>query len=136
MGFDESEIHNPAMERLTRLISHNEVYCDAPPELMTPFQAVALADGLLCPATPKIRDNLRNAARGMIPDALELAETRILAFERQPQLSPQEYLDALTDLLCLIGAPTESLRFSFLRKTCPNFRSRILVAANPKIHSH
>ena len=131
MGFDESEAHNPIAEgQIRAIVSQDGFFHDAPPELMTPFQTVALAFGLSCPATPEIRANLRSAARDMIPEALELAETRVSAFERQPQLSSQGYLDALTDLLCLIKTPTESLRVSFLSNTCPNFRTRILAAAN------
>jgi len=130
MGFDESEDHNSFMETLIQAILQNRLYCDEPPDRMIPFQIVALAGGLSRPATPEKLNCLRNAAKGMIPKALELADARVLAFEKQPQFSPQEFLGALTDLLRLIRTPTESLRASFLSNTCPNFRARILATAN------
>jgi len=130
MGFDESEEQNQFMENLIQEVSQNSLYCDEPPDLMIPFQAVALAHGLSRPATPEKLDSLRNAAKDRIPKALELADAIVLAFKKQPQLSPKEFLDALTDLLCLIRTPTESLQPSFLSNTCPNFRLRILAAVN------
>jgi len=135
MGFDESEDHNQYMENLIRVTSQGQLYWDAPPELKTPFQAVALTCGLSRPATAEKLNCLRNAAKNMIPKALELADIRVLAYKKQPLFSPQEFLDALTDLLYLIRTPTESLQVSFLSNTCPNFRARILATASKKGNS-
>ncbi|MDL2210729.1 hypothetical protein LJC26_08000 [Desulfovibrio sp. OttesenSCG-928-O18] len=129
-GFDESETNNPCPEVLARLILRNELYACVPSEFITRFQAVELAFGLLCPAAPDRRSNLRGVAKRMIPEALELADEIVLSFEKQPQLSPQGSLTALVDLLHLLGVPTESLTVSFLSKTCPGFRSRILAVLN------
>jgi hypothetical protein len=129
MGFDETTDNLPFVEGMLQKVSQNQLYRDAPPELMTPFQAVALAFGLASPATTEIRAQIRTAATETMPQSLELADAILSDFEKLSLLSEPECQAALVQLLEIIKPPIKNLRFAFLDKICPNFRSRILEAA-------
>jgi hypothetical protein len=129
MGFDEAPVHTPCIECCIRAISQGIFHSGVFPGFVIPRQALDLAFALAGPATEAARDRLRSAARDMFPKALELAESIVAHFESRPCLSPQEYTDALIRLLRLLKTPTEGLKPSFVDKTAPGFRSRILAAA-------
>ncbi len=131
MGFDEREANLPFMESMLRIVLQNKLYSSAPSELRTSFQAVALAFGLASPATPEILVRIRKAAAERTPQALVLADAILSDFENSFLLSEKGCQAALVRVFDIIKPPIEHLQLLFLDRTCPNFRSRILKAANP-----
>lgn len=127
MGFDEIDDHLPFMEKVFHKVLQDQVYRDAPFEIRPSFQAVFLAYGLAAPATPATHNKIRTAATKTMPQALELAETILLDFEKLSLLSEAGCQAALGQLFDMIKPPIERLQLSFLERTCPSFRSRILV---------
>lgn len=130
MGFDESKDYLLLLQNMIDMISQHRLYLDAPSELRIPFQSVALAFGLAAPATPETRALLRTAAAERIPQALESADAILLDFEKLSLLSEPGCQTALIRLFEITKPRIERLQLSFLDRTFPNFRSRILEAAN------
>lgn len=129
MGFDESEDYLPLVQGMIDMVSQNRLYFDAPPELMIPLQSVALAFALAAPGTREKRAQIRTVATEMTPQALESANAILSDFEKLSLLSEQGCQAALGQLFGIIKPPIERLQFSFLDRTDPNFRSRILEVA-------
>jgi hypothetical protein len=129
MGFDEREDYLQMLQNMIDMILQHRLYLDAPSELRTPFQSVALAFGLAAPATPETRVQIRTIASEKIPQALELADAILSDFEKLPLLSEPGCQTALVRLFEIIKPRIERLQLSFLDRISPNFRSRILEAA-------
>lgn len=129
IGFDESEGYQQLLQNMIDMISQHRFYLDAPSELRTPFQSVALAFGLAAPSTQEIHVQIRTVAEERIPPALELADAILSDFEKLSLLSEQGFQAALIRLFDIIKPPITHLQLSFLDRIDPSFRSRILEAA-------
>lgn len=129
IGFDESEDYRLLLQNMIDMIVQHRLYLDAPSDLKIPFQSVALAFGLAAPAAPELHTQIRTTAAEMIPQALESADAILSDFEKLSLLSEPGCQAALIRLFEIIRLRIERLQFSFLDRTSPNFRSRILEAA-------
>lgn len=136
LGYDEISDYAPVVESLLALIRQNELFPVMDVSSYDPLkdqlrcQACALVQCLGLPMAEATRNVLRNTARDMIPRSLELADTMLSALGTRTLLDPQEYQEYLLEIYRIAELPRGNLLFSFLDRTSPNFRSRILKVAN------
>lgn len=135
LGYDEVPNYTSVTTGLIKLIRQNQLFpvIDAisfdPQQDQIRCQASALVQGLALPMAEETRCALRNIAEERLPQSLELADAILAALGPRSLLGPQEYLEYLLEIYHIAGLPRADLRPSFVDKTDPSFRSRILEAA-------
>jgi hypothetical protein len=133
--YDEVHDYAPVVAGLIGLIRQNQLFNVMNVPSFDPLkdqmrcQVGALVQGLALPMAEETRDDLRNIALERLPQSLELADAILSALGTRTLLGPQEYQEYLLEIYRIVGLPIGNLLFSFLDRTCLNFRSRILEAA-------
>ena len=135
LGYDEGPSYAPVITDLIKLIRQGQLFpvIDAisfdPQQDQIRCQASALVQGLALPMAEETRCALRKIAAERLPQSLELADAILAALGPRSLLGPQEYLEYLLEIYHIAGLPRADLRPSFVDKTDPSFRSRILAVA-------
>ena len=135
LGYDEAPSYVPVAAGLIKLIHQGQLFPAVgafsfdPQQDQIRCQTSALVQGLALPMAGETRCALRTIAEERLPQALELADAILAALGPRSLLGPQEYLEYLLEIYHIAGLPRVDLRPSFVDRTDPSFRSRILAVA-------
>lgn len=137
LGYDEIGDYDAVVAGLIGLLRHQQLFPVMDVPSLDPLrdqmrcQAGALAQCLALPMAEETRAGLKTLAKEMLPQSFELADAILSGLGTRTLLGPQEYQEYLSEIYQISGLPKGNLQFSFLNRTCQNFRSRILEVAKP-----
>jgi hypothetical protein len=124
-GFDEK-----AEYKITDLIK--SVLEDSPPAWIDPGILLAvsssyLTQGLLMPARPEEKQELRGIAAKKIPNSLKFADSMISTLHKFFPLTPESTIKALQALFDIINVPKGIINPIFSERIAPDFRARFKI---------